>query len=39
MGWGSESTATMELTAHLRREIHRSNKEVKALGIIHEDLR
>ncbi|KAJ5768136.1 hypothetical protein N7533_000719 [Penicillium manginii] len=39
MGWGGESTATMELTAHLRREIHRSNKEIKALGIIHEDLR
>ncbi|KAL7649127.1 hypothetical protein ACMYSQ_012472 [Aspergillus niger] len=39
MGWGGESTATMELTPHLRREIHRSNKEVKALGIIHEDLR
>ncbi|KAJ5343370.1 uncharacterized protein N7506_003194 [Penicillium brevicompactum] len=39
MGWGGESTATMELTPHLRREIHKSNKEVKALGIIHEDLR
>ena len=39
MGWGGECTATMELTPHLRREIHRSNKEVKALGIIHEDLR
>ncbi|KAK5790552.1 hypothetical protein VI817_007839 [Penicillium citrinum] len=39
MGWGGESTATMELTQRLRREIHKSNKEVKALGIIHEDLR
>jgi len=39
MGWGGESTGTMELTSHLRREIHRSNKEVKALGIIHDDLR
>lgn len=39
MGWGGESTATMELTQRLRREIHKSNKEIKALGIIHEDLR
>lgn len=39
MGWGGECTATMELMPHLRREIHRSNKEIKALGIIHEDLR
>lgn len=39
MGWGGECTAMMELTPHLRREIHRSNKEIKALGIIHEDLR
>ncbi|KAJ5726573.1 uncharacterized protein N7483_007930 [Penicillium malachiteum] len=39
MGWGGESTATMDLTPRLRREIHKSNKEIKALGIIHEDLR
>ncbi|OQD74458.1 hypothetical protein PENANT_c175G04444 [Penicillium antarcticum] len=39
MGWGGESTATMELTQWLRREIHKSNKEIKALGIIHDDLR
>jgi serine/threonine protein kinase len=39
MGWGGESMATMELTQQLRREIHRSNKEIKTLGIIHEDLR
>lgn len=39
MGWGGESTATMELTKQLRREIHKSNKEIKALGVIHEDLR
>jgi hypothetical protein len=39
MGWGGKCTATMELTQGLRREIHRSNKEIKALGIIHEDLR
>ena len=39
MGWGGESTAMMELAPWLRQEIHRSNKEIKALGIIHEDLR
>ena len=39
MGWGGESTATMELTQQLRRAIHKSNKEIKACGIIHEDLR
>jgi hypothetical protein len=39
IGWGGECTATMELTQRLRREIHKSNKEIKALGIIHEDLR
>ena len=39
MGWGGESTATMELTQHLRRAIHKSNKEIKACGITLEDLR
>ncbi|KAL4924650.1 uncharacterized protein BDV17DRAFT_208325 [Aspergillus undulatus] len=39
MGWGGESIALMELAPWLRQEIHRSNKEIKALGIIHEDLR
>ncbi|KAL4954944.1 hypothetical protein BDW69DRAFT_130840 [Aspergillus filifer] len=39
MGWGGESTAKMELAPWLRQEIRRSNKEIKALGIIHEDLR
>jgi Putative homoserine kinase type II (protein kinase fold) len=39
MGWGGESIATMELTQQLRREIHRLNKEIKTLGVIHEDLR
>lgn len=39
MGWGGESTASMELAPWLHREIRRSNKEIKALGIIHEDLR
>ena len=39
MGWGGECTATMELTQWLRREIHKSNKEIRALGITHDDLR
>ncbi|CAI7659552.1 unnamed protein product, partial [Penicillium palitans] len=39
MGWGGECTATMELTQQLHREIYKSNKEIRALGIIHEDLR
>ena len=39
MGWGGECTATMELTQRLRRKIHKSNKEIKALGIKHDDLR
>ncbi|THC89327.1 hypothetical protein EYZ11_011230 [Aspergillus tanneri] len=39
MAWGGESTATMELAPWLRQEIHRSNKEIKALGIVHEDIR
>ncbi|CAG8135049.1 unnamed protein product, partial [Penicillium salamii] len=39
MGWGGECTATMELTQQLCREIHKSNKEIKSLGIIHDDLR
>lgn len=39
MGWGGESTATMELTSELLDQIHRSIKEIKALGIVHEDLR
>ncbi|CAP83048.1 hypothetical protein EN45_046400 [Penicillium chrysogenum] len=39
MGWGGESTTSMELTPTLLQEIHKSNREIKALGIIHEDLR
>ncbi|KAJ5562929.1 hypothetical protein N7461_001690 [Penicillium sp. DV-2018c] len=39
MGWGGESTASMELTPWLGHEIRRSNREIKALGIIHDDLR
>ncbi|KAF5234164.1 hypothetical protein FANTH_12266 [Fusarium anthophilum] len=33
MGWGGESTASMELKPWLRQEIDRSNEEVKALGL------
>jgi hypothetical protein len=39
MGWGGDSTASMDLTPTLLQEIHKSNKEVRALGIIHGDLR
>ncbi|KAJ5335850.1 uncharacterized protein N7506_005786 [Penicillium brevicompactum] len=39
MSWGGDSTATMELTPELLKHIHKSNKEIKALGIFHEDLR
>ncbi|KAI3092916.1 hypothetical protein CBS147333_10171 [Penicillium roqueforti] len=39
MGWGGKSTASMELTPQLLQGIHQSNKEIRALGIIHEDLR
>ncbi|KAE8148803.1 hypothetical protein BDV25DRAFT_157615 [Aspergillus avenaceus] len=39
MGWGGESSSTMELEPWLLQEIHRSRKEIKALGIIHKDLR
>jgi serine/threonine protein kinase len=39
MGWGGESTAKMELAPWLRQEIRKSNKEIKALGIVHKDLR
>ncbi|KAL4736691.1 hypothetical protein BDV11DRAFT_207429 [Aspergillus similis] len=39
MGWGGESTAEMELAPWLCQEIRRSKKEIKSLGIIHEDLR
>ncbi|KAJ5348648.1 uncharacterized protein N7506_001901 [Penicillium brevicompactum] len=39
MGWGGETTAKMELTQGLCREIYKSNKEIKALRIIDEALR
>lgn len=39
MGWAGESTANLEQTAELRREIKRSNREIRALGVRHLDLR
>ncbi|KAJ5131248.1 uncharacterized protein N7515_007287 [Penicillium bovifimosum] len=39
MGWAGESTATLEQTSDLRREIKRSNKEIRSLGVRHLDLR
>ncbi|CAG8896322.1 unnamed protein product [Penicillium egyptiacum] len=39
MGWGGISTSTMEMSPRLREEIRKSYKEIKALGIVHEDLR
>ncbi|KAJ5294565.1 hypothetical protein N7508_009386 [Penicillium antarcticum] len=39
MAWGGESTTSMELTPKLLQRIHRSNRKIRALGIIHEDLR
>jgi hypothetical protein len=39
MGWGGKSTATMERTPSLDREIRRSNKEITSLGKFHEDNR
>ncbi|CAG8095457.1 unnamed protein product [Penicillium olsonii] len=39
MGWGGVSTATMEPTSELVGQISKSYKEIKALGIVHGDLR
>ncbi|KAJ5715976.1 uncharacterized protein N7483_013157 [Penicillium malachiteum] len=38
MAWGGESLAKMELKPWLRKEIRKSENEIKALGIVHEDL-
>ncbi|KAK1144120.1 hypothetical protein N8T08_005782 [Aspergillus melleus] len=38
MGWGGECTGTMEITQEVRRAIRKSDKEIQALGIVHEDL-
>ncbi|KAI9040244.1 pyridoxal phosphate-dependent transferase [Aspergillus affinis] len=37
--YAGESTAKLEQTAELRREIKRSNKEIRTLGVRHLDLR
>ncbi|CAG8090927.1 unnamed protein product [Penicillium olsonii] len=39
MGWGGESTAEMEMTPELLGHIHKARREIKALGIVHDDLR
>ncbi|KAJ5550881.1 hypothetical protein N7461_005579 [Penicillium sp. DV-2018c] len=39
MGWAGESIAEFERTSDLNREIERSKKEVRALGVRHLDLR
>ncbi|SCO54113.1 uncharacterized protein FFNC_15340 [Fusarium fujikuroi] len=39
MGWGGESTASMKLEPWLLQEIDKSNEEVKALKIYHQDFR
>ncbi|KAJ5579932.1 uncharacterized protein N7459_005917 [Penicillium hispanicum] len=39
MGWAGESIAKLEHTSDLRREIERSNKEIRTLGVRHLDLR
>lgn len=39
MGWAGESTANLDKYVDLGREIERSNKEIRALGVQHLDLR
>jgi hypothetical protein len=39
MGWAGESIAKLEHTSDLHKEIRRSNKEIRALGVRHLDLR
>jgi hypothetical protein len=39
MGWGGESIATMKMTPELCCEIRKSIKEIRALGVRHEDLK
>lgn len=39
MGWAGESIAKLEHTSDLRREIKRSNKAIRTLGVRHLDLR
>ncbi|CDM34682.1 hypothetical protein DTO013E5_3392 [Penicillium roqueforti] len=39
MGWGGENIVHMEMTSLLRREIHRSKREIRKLRVTHGDLR
>ncbi|CAG8945956.1 unnamed protein product [Penicillium salamii] len=39
MGWAGESTAKLEQTPKLRREIKRSKEKIRTLGVRHLDLR
>lgn len=39
MGWGGESTSKITIDKTVRREISRSRKEIRSLGVLHQDLR
>ncbi|KAF4240498.1 hypothetical protein CNMCM8980_001147 [Aspergillus fumigatiaffinis] len=39
MAWGGESTSRLKLAPALWREISRSKNEIRALGVVHQDLR
>jgi serine/threonine protein kinase len=39
MAWGGESTSRLKHAPALWREISRSKNEIRALGVVHQDLR
>jgi serine/threonine protein kinase len=39
MGWGGESVSHNTLDKAIRRAIYRSVKEIRSLGVVHQDLR
>ncbi|GIK05139.1 hypothetical protein Aspvir_009241 [Aspergillus viridinutans] len=39
LGWGGEITTALENGSALRREISKSVKEIRSLGVLHQDLR
>ncbi|EFQ98815.1 hypothetical protein MGYG_01830 [Nannizzia gypsea CBS 118893] len=39
MGWGGEDTSRMKQTRELHDEIERSKKQIRAIGVHHQDLR
>lgn len=39
MGWGGENTTKITIDKTVRREISRSRKEIRSLGVVHQDLR